>query len=104
MLSRLIEKEHEAHTALGDAASLMGKYDVGAEEDEIRKVLAGKASLDDVVQETEAVKAENSIAGILARIMAGAASAPSASQGPTDDATSPVFPLSLSGGLPPETR
>ena len=52
VLSRLIEKEHEAHTALGDAASLMGKYDVGAEEDEIRKVLAGKASLDDVVQET----------------------------------------------------
>ena len=30
VLSRLIEKEHEAHTALGDAASLMGKYDVGA--------------------------------------------------------------------------
>ena len=100
MLSRLIEKEHEAHTALGDAASLMGKYDVGAEEDEIRKVLAGKASLDDVVQETEAVKAEDSIAGILARIMAGAASAPVASHGPADDATSAVFPLSLAGGLP----
>ena len=33
VLSRLIEKEHEAHSALGDAASLMGKYDVGAEED-----------------------------------------------------------------------
>ena len=81
VLSRLIAKEHEAHTALGDAASLMGKYDVGAEEDEIRKVLAGKASLDDVVQETEAVKAEDSIAGILARIMAGAASAPGASPG-----------------------
>ena len=83
VLSRLIAKEHEAHTALGDAASLMGKYDVGAEEDEIRKVLAGKARLDDVVRETEAVKAENSIAGILARIMAGAASAPIASHGPT---------------------
>ena len=74
VLSRLIEKEHEAHSALGDAASLMGKYDVGAEEDEIRKVLAGKASLDDVVKETQAVKAEDSIAGMLARIMAGAAS------------------------------
>jgi superfamily II DNA or RNA helicase len=53
VLSRLIEKEHEAHTALGDAASLMGKYDVEAEEDEIRKVLAGKASLDDVVKDTQ---------------------------------------------------
>ena len=77
VLSRLIEKEHEAHSALGDAASLMGKYDVGAEEDEIRKVLAGKASLDDVVKETQAIKAENSIAGMLARIMAGASAAPS---------------------------
>ena len=82
-VSRLIEKEHEAHSALGDAASLMGKYDVGAEEDEIRKVLAGKASLDDVVQDTQAVKAEDSVAGMLARIMAGAAS-----PGPaTDDAS-----------------
>lgn len=86
VLSRLIEKEHEAHTALGDAASLMGKYDVGAEEDEIRKVLTGKASLDDVVKETQAIRAENSIAGMLARIMAGAA-APAVSPGSIDDAT-----------------
>ena len=87
VLSRLIEKEHEAHTALGDAASLMGKYDVGAEEDEIRKVLAGKASLDDVVKETQSVKAEDSIAGMLARIMAGAAAALVASPASADDAT-----------------
>ena len=50
VLSRLIEKEHEAHTALGDVASLMGKYDVKGEEDEIREVLAGQATLDDVVR------------------------------------------------------
>ena len=86
VLSRLIEKEHEAHSALGDAASLMGKYDVSAEEDEIRKVLAGKASLDEVVKQTQSVKAEDSIAGILARIMAGAA-APGVSLGSADDAT-----------------
>ena len=84
VLSRLLEKEHEAHSALGDAASLMGKYDVGAEEDEIRKVLAGKASLDDVVRDTQAVKAEDSVAGMLARIMAGAASpAPAADDAST---------------------
>ena len=70
VLSRLIEKEHEAHAALGDAASLMGKYDVGAEEDEIRKVLAGKTSLDAVVKDTRAVKAEDSVAGMLARLRA----------------------------------
>ena len=32
VLTRLIEREHEAHTALGDAASLIGSYDVKAEE------------------------------------------------------------------------
>lgn len=72
VLSRLIAKEHEAHAALGDAASLMGKYDVGQEEEQIRDVLAGRAELDDVVRDTGAVAAENSIAGLLARIMAGA--------------------------------
>jgi len=70
VLSRLIDKEHEAHTALGDAASLMGKYDVDAEEDEIRKVLAGQARLDDVVKDAAAVKDADSVTGMLARIMA----------------------------------
>lgn len=73
VLSRLIEKEHEAHTALGDVASLMGKYDVGHEEEEIRKVLAGQANLDDVVMNVGDVSQHGSIAGLLARIMTGAA-------------------------------
>ena len=79
VLTRLMEREHEAHTALGDVASLMGKYDVDAEENEIKKVLAGQASLDEVVQDTQAVLADNSVAGMLARIMAiGAGGAPAA--------------------------
>ena len=36
VLTRLMAKEHEAHTALGDAASLIRQHDVGREEDEIR--------------------------------------------------------------------
>jgi hypothetical protein len=96
VLSRLIEKEHEAHSALGDAASLMGKYDVDAEEDEIRKVLAGKASLDDVVKDTQQVKAEDTITGMLARIMAGTGSdgPSSAAPVPGDDAarSSSLYP------------
>ena len=40
VLARLMEKENEAHGALGDVASLMGKHDVKAEEDAIRAVLA----------------------------------------------------------------
>jgi len=77
VLSRLIEKEHEAHTALGDVASLMGKYDVGQEEEEIRKVLAREVDLDDVVKDAKGVATEDSVAGLLARIMAGAAAMPS---------------------------
>ncbi|GIL33996.1 helicase-related protein [Phycicoccus sp. DTK01] len=68
VLTRLLEKEQEAHTALGDAASLMGKYDVDAEEKEIRKVLAGEASLDDVVATPEQVTADGGVLGLLARL------------------------------------
>ena len=97
--SRLIEKEHEAHTALGDASSLMGKYDVEAEEDEIARVLAGQAKLDDVVKDPGHVTAENSVAGLLARIYGDGqqpCSSPSAAT-PTDHST-PFVPLP--GGLP----
>lgn len=55
VLKRLIEREHEAHRALGDTASLMGKYDSADEEEEIRKVLAGAKQFDDVVRSPEDV-------------------------------------------------
>ncbi|WP_420121755.1 helicase-related protein [Nakamurella sp.] len=55
VLARLMDKEHEAHTALGDVASLMGEYSVSAEEDAIRDVLAGEGSLDEVVRPVEDV-------------------------------------------------
>jgi superfamily II DNA or RNA helicase len=68
VLSKLLEKEQEAHTALGDSASLMGKFDVKAEEDEIRKVLAGHARLDDVVATPKKVAQDSSVLGLLARL------------------------------------
>ncbi|WP_181699359.1 helicase-related protein [Nocardia sp. GTS18] len=46
VLSRLLERENQAHTTLGDVASLMGKHSVTEEESAIRDVLAGKAELD----------------------------------------------------------
>lgn len=55
VLTRLVEREHEAHVALGDAASLMGHYDVKAEEDQIRQVLAGKKAFDDAVADPDDV-------------------------------------------------
>ena len=49
VLTRLLAKEHAAHTALGDAASLLRLHDVGREEDEIRRALASGKALDEVV-------------------------------------------------------
>lgn len=49
MLTRLLAKEHAAHTALGDAASLLKLHDVEREEDAVRRALESGASLDDVV-------------------------------------------------------
>ncbi len=53
ILSALLEREHEAHRALGDSASLMGKYSVSAEEKEIERVLSGQKSLDEVLHAPE---------------------------------------------------
>ena len=63
--TRLVEKEHEAHKALGDVASLMGKHDVKAEEDAIREVLAGSKRLDDVVRTVDEVAAGDGFDGLL---------------------------------------
>ncbi|RKH79985.1 hypothetical protein D7Y13_43415, partial [Corallococcus praedator] len=46
VLSRLLEREQEAHETLGDAASLMGHYSVSAEEEDIKQVLAGRRNFD----------------------------------------------------------
>src|SRR5699024_10656856 len=71
VLRSLVEKEHEAHGALGDSASLMGEYDVSAEEKKIRDVLAGRKQLDDVVRTPEDVRAAPGVDGLLARLMGG---------------------------------
>ena len=49
VLASLVRREHEAHLALGDAASLMGRYSVADEEEAIRQVLAGAREFDEVV-------------------------------------------------------
>jgi superfamily II DNA or RNA helicase len=89
VLTRLLEKERQAHTALGDVASLMGKYDVDAEEEEIRKVLAGEQRLEAVIGEPDEAVAKDPIAAMLARIAAlpaqGPAQAPDGGGGPLGD-------------------
>lgn len=69
VLTRLMEREHEAHKALGDSASLMGKHDVKTEEDEIRKVLAGQQSFEETVRSVDDVGAGKSFDDLFARLV-----------------------------------
>ena len=57
VLSRLLERENQAHETLGDVASLMGKHSVTEEENAIRDVLAKGADLDDAVRTAAEVAA-----------------------------------------------
>lgn len=68
VLQSLVAKEHEAHKALGDSASLIGTYDVKAEEDAIREVLAGRKELDQVVRSVEEVRSGEGVEAMLARL------------------------------------
>ncbi|WP_431710460.1 helicase-related protein [Glutamicibacter uratoxydans] len=53
VISRLMERENEAHTVLQDVASLMGKHSVSQEEEAIREVLLGKKTFEEVVHAPE---------------------------------------------------
>lgn len=55
VLERLIEREHEANTLLGDASSLMGKHSERLEEETIRDVLRGVRDFDEAVANPEDV-------------------------------------------------
>jgi hypothetical protein len=71
VLTRLVEREHEAHTALGDSASLMGTYDVKAEEDAIRAVLAGENDFDAVVKTVDQVAHAGGLDAFFAELATG---------------------------------
>lgn len=89
VLSRLLEREQEAHEALGDAASLMGHYSVSAEEEDIKQVLAGRRNFDDAVRNVEDLSPEDSLAALLASL-----NAPDDDQSPSAEFTvsSPLYP------------
>lgn len=67
VLSRLLEREYQAHSMLGDVASLMGKHSVTEEEDVIRGVLAKGATLDAAVRSPEEVAAGDDLDALFAR-------------------------------------
>ncbi len=94
VLHRLLEKEDEAHTALGDAASLMGEYSVEREEEAIKRVLAGRRDLDETVKSVATVTQPevDPLAALFAQL--GQATPPAA---PTheDDASTGLYPSSV---------
>ncbi|GAA1383873.1 DEAD/DEAH box helicase [Pseudonocardia kongjuensis] len=51
VITRLLKKEHAAHQALGDAASLLHLHDVELEEGAIRRALQNGTPLDEVIPE-----------------------------------------------------
>ncbi len=55
VLSRLLERENQAHVTLGDVASLMGKHSVTDEENAIRDVLIGKSTLNEQIRDIDDV-------------------------------------------------
>lgn len=87
VLGKLVDKEYQAHTALGDVASLMGKYDVGSEEDAIRRVLAHELSLDDAVRSVEEVMGADDLAGMFARMFQGGGQADAPPAAPSAQAS-----------------
>lgn len=72
VLQRILQREQEAHTALGDVASLMGQYNIADEEELILQALAGKKSIEQVVPTVEeALGGGDEIAAMLARLAQG---------------------------------
>ncbi|KAB7757703.1 helicase, partial [Mycolicibacterium phlei DSM 43239 = CCUG 21000] len=61
VLSRLLERENQAHETLGDVASLMGKHSVSEEEDAIRDVLAKGADFNKTVRTADEVAADDDL-------------------------------------------
>ena len=68
VLTRLMEKEDQAHRALGDAASLMGLYSGEREEAAIREALAAGEDIDEVVPNADDALALDPMAALFARL------------------------------------
>ncbi|WP_243729212.1 DEAD/DEAH box helicase [Nesterenkonia sphaerica] len=59
VFTNLIKKEHAAHKVLGDAASLMGKHSVAAEEKVVMTALQKGQDVDQIIPEPQAVSEDD---------------------------------------------
>lgn len=65
VLRRLLERETEAHEQLGDAASLMQKYDARAEQSALIEVLRGVKDFDEVAPAPQDLDPEDDFLAVL---------------------------------------
>ena len=97
VLKKLIEKENEAHTALGDAAALMGKYTAEAEEEAIKAALAKGQDLDEVVTDVEAATQSDELLNLILNGVADDAESTETTDG-SDTSTTGLSPTAQSSG------
>ena len=105
VLTRLMEKEDQAHRALGDAASLMGLYSGEKEEAAIREALAAGKDIDEVVPDADDALTLDPMAALFAKLTGTAeakgddADAPVGADGSRDPASPAAATPSGSGSL-----
>ena len=105
VLTRLMEKEDQAHRALGDAASLMGLYSGEKEEAAIREALAAGKDIDEVVPDADNALTLDPMAALFAKLTGAAeakgddADAPVGADGSRDPASPAAATPSGSGSL-----
>ncbi|WP_244925168.1 helicase-related protein [Actinomyces bowdenii] len=98
VLARLMEKEDEAHRALGDAASLMGLYSGEKEEAAIREALQSGSDIDQVVPGVEEALTRDPMAALFARLTGAAAPG----RDPGSQAAAPLGPTAPAGPAGPD--
>ena len=89
-----MEKEDQAHRALGDAASLMGLYSGEKEEAAIREALAAGQDIDDVVPDADDALALDPMAALFATLTGTAEARGGGASKPTgpDNSADPTGP------------
>ena len=92
VLTRLMEKEDQAHRALGDAASLMGLYSGEKEEEAIRQALAAGQDIDDVVPDADDALTLDPMAALFAKLTGTADAKGDGAAAPTGTEDSPADP------------
>ena len=104
VLTRLMEKEDQAHRALGDAASLMGLYSGEKEEEAIRQALAAGQDIDDVVPDADDALTMDPMAALFAKLTGTADAKGDGAAAPTGAEDSPANPSAPSYLAGPATQ